>query len=207
MVMRNTLASEGVALDWTDDQWRAFRNYADSVRIDLNFVEHPSAPSVEEWVLSSRAANWDQDWLIKQVEQLANDPETGPLYVLQIKETHFSWGADAAALQILLDLSVGLLGAAIWDSAKALTRSLGDRLADADAGEPLTEEELVGRARLIVSERYDLEDSQLTTVSVEIAGPDTGTVRLRGSDGQHYELEMYRANGLVHLARIKRTEA
>jgi hypothetical protein len=195
-----------VALDWTDEQWRAFRSYADTVRIELNFVELPSEPSVEEWVLSSSGANWDQDWLIRQVEQLANDPETGPLYVLQIKETHFSWGADAAALQILIDLSVGLLGAGIWESAKALTRSLGDRLAEADAGELLTEEELVGRARMILVERYDLDDSQLTTVSVEIAGPDRGTVLLRGSNGQQYELEMYRANGLVHLARIKRTD-
>jgi hypothetical protein len=194
-------------LNWTDEEWRAFRNYTDSVRIELNFVEHPSEPTVEEWVLSSSAANWDQDWLIRQVEQLANDSETGPLYVLQIKETHFSWGADAAALQILIDLSVGLLGAATWESAKALTRSLGDRLAEADAGDPLTEEELVGRARMMVVERYDLEDSQLTTASVEITGADRGTVLLRGSNGQHYELEMYRAHGLVHLARIRRTES
>jgi hypothetical protein len=177
-------------LHWTDDQWRAFRNYADSVRIEMNFVEHPSEPSVEEWVLSSSAANWDQDWLIRQVEQLASDPETGPLYVLQIKETHFSWGADAAALQILVDLSIGLLGAAIWDGAKALARSLSERLADADAGEPLTEDELVGRARLIVVARYDPEDSQLKVISVEIASPDRGAVQLRGSDNQIYALEM-----------------
>jgi hypothetical protein len=195
----------GFAVDWSDDQWRAFRNYADSVRIELNFVENPSEASVEEWVLSTSGANWDQDWLVRQVEQLANDPETGPLYVLQVKETHFSWGADAAALQILIDLSVGLLGAAIWDSAKALARSLSQKLTDADAGEPLTEEELVGRARMILTERYALDDAQLTTVSAELQGPDRGTVQLAGSDGQRYALEMYRATGLVHLARIKRS--
>lgn len=76
-------------MSWTDDQWRSFRNYADDVRIELNFVEHPSEPSVEEWVLSSSAANWDQDWLIRQVEQLVHPQDAEPLYVLQVKETHW----------------------------------------------------------------------------------------------------------------------
>jgi hypothetical protein len=193
-------------VQWTEDEWRAFRNYADSVRIELTFVEHPSEPSIEEWVLLSAAANWDQDWLVQQVERLAHDPATGPLYVLQVKETHFSWGADAAALQILIDLSVGLLGAAIWDSAKALARSLARRLAEVDVGEPLTDDEVIGRARLMVCERYHLADSELTLKSVELSGPDAAVVLLRSAHGQRFELEMYRSSGLVHLARIKRFE-
>lgn len=57
----------------------------------------------------------------------------------------------------------------------------------------------------MVLQRYQLEDSQLRTISVGLVGDERGNVRLRCSDGREYELEMYRASGLVHLARIKRT--
>jgi hypothetical protein len=74
-----TTCSERGAVDWTDDQWRAFRNYADSVRIELNFVEHPSEASVEEWVLSTSGANWDQDWLVSRSSNSRTTPRRAPV--------------------------------------------------------------------------------------------------------------------------------
>jgi hypothetical protein len=97
---------------WTPESWQHFRNWADQVWIEFRFVDYPSLPSDEDWLVASQAGSaWDQDWLVSRVEELGHAPTQQvegqpprpigePLYNMSVRDTKFSWGADAASLQI-----------------------------------------------------------------------------------------------------------
>jgi hypothetical protein len=100
---------------WTPEDWENYRNWADQVLVRLRLITDQTASEVvEEWtMIPAGSAARSQDWLIREVESLGHDPNSGePLYILNVHETKASWGFDSASQQILMDLSIGILGSA-----------------------------------------------------------------------------------------------
>jgi len=203
---------------WTPETWRRYRNWADQVRIEFRFVEYPSLPSEEDWfVVSQVGAAWDQDWLVSRVEELGHAPPLQvegepprsigePLYVMRVQDTKSSWGADAAALEIVMDVSKAVLGAAAWEGTRRLAREMAARLRSKEGftAEPLSEDEAVERVRWMVSRRYSVPGENLSLRSVELSASGSASVQLLDAAGTVYSCELISEDGLVLVARVRR---
>jgi hypothetical protein len=205
---------------WTPESWRRYRNWADQVWVELHFVEYPSLPSEEDWLIVSQVgAAWDQDWLVSRVEELGHAPPQQvegqpprsmgePLYDMRVQDAKFSWGADAAALEILMDVSKAVLGAAAWEGTRRLARVMAARLRDREeqwTAKPLSEEEAIERVRWMLGKRYSIREEELSLRSVELAAANgTATVQLVDQAGATYSCELISEDGLVLVARVRR---
>lgn len=204
---------------WTPESWRQYRNYADQVWLEFRFVEHPTAPSEEDWLVLAQGAAWDQDWLVSRIEELGHAPPQQvegepprplgePLYHMRIQDTKSSWGADGAALQVLVDVSIGVLGSAAFEGMKRLTREMADRLRGETQISPqgaLTEDEAVERVRWMVSRRYSVPEIGLSLRSVELRSHDgAATVQLTDESGTTYSCNLVTLDGLVSFAKVRR---
>jgi hypothetical protein len=200
----------------TSDEWASYRNYADSVRVSIVPIEHPmyedDAP--ESWVIESHGAAWDQDWLVREVYGISRasalpEREMAGEHVLKVQETHFSWGADAAAYEILLLIAQWAATSLAWDAAKGLAGRMQKRLRgrEEDAGEavPLTEEDAEFHVRHAINSRYSEPIDHLELVSLELTGSSVATVVLRATSGWTYECDLEVIGRDVAITRIKRS--
>jgi hypothetical protein len=192
---------------WTAEDWENYRNWADEVTVRLKFVtDQTGAEVVEEWtMIPAGSAAWSQDWLVREVESLGHDPDTGaPMYILQVRESKASWGFDAATQQILMDVSAAVLGAAAWESLRALAKKLAQKIRD--RGEPpmdLSEGEAENRARWMLSERYEIPEEGLQLKSIEVEGL-RASAELVGPDRTTYHVGLELVDGLVTIQRTRR---
>lgn len=200
----------------TTEEWDEYKNYADQVWVRLRFLEWAGADdSVEDWVLVVHpGSSWDQDWLLSQIEPLGYQPVQGralgePVYFLQVIDNKHNWGADAVTVSILMDIGIGVLGGAAWEGIKAVRQRVIEKLAATNDGraEPLDEQEAVERVRWMLTARFDLQDDPpLELLAVVLTDPDA-VVTMRDGEGTTYAVELVERDGLVLLARIKRTIA
>ena len=127
---------------------------------------------------------------------------------MRIQDTKSSWGGDGAALQILMDVSTGVLGAIAYDGLKRLTKEMADRLRVRDevpSRAVLSEDEAVERVRWMVGKRYSIPESGLSLRSVELReGEGTASVQLTDNDGTTYSCDLVTHDGLVSFARVRR---
>lgn len=198
----------------TDEQWTTYRNCADRVTVSIVPLEHPvyGDEATEAWVIVSPGAAWNVDWLVREVQALTaaassqNDQPPGE-HVLELREQHFNWGADAASYEILLFLAQWAATSAAWDATKALARKMQEKL-DAKHQEvlerPLTEDEVEARARWIISARYKEPEERLMLLSVEIKLPANATAVFRAPSGWRYECDLVALGNQVVISRIKR---
>lgn len=189
-------------MDWTDESWRAYRNYADQVVIQIKFLDETDQVTEldSSWVILTLGANWDQDWLLQQVEAIGDNR-----FYLQTRENRLSWGAEAASLQVILSVGEIAMTAALGAAIDRLATMLSHRLSEGDAGEPLAEDEATERARWIIAKRYELDGESLIALSVEVEPPHAARVSLRGDNGETYDVELRREHGLVYVAKVKRS--
>lgn len=198
----------------TTEEWDKYKNYADQVWVQLRFLEWAGADdSVEDWVLVLHpGSSWDQDWFLRQIEPLGYQPVPGhplgqPTYSMRVIDNKHNWGADAVTVSILMDIGIGVLGGAAWEGIKAVRRQVIERLTAVEGvrAEPLDEQEAVERVRWMLNARFDLRnDAPLELVAVELTAPDA-VVTMRDGKGTTYSVELVERDGLVLLARIKRT--
>jgi len=193
-------------MEWTAESWRAYRNYADEVMVQVRFLDETDQDKELDatWVILAHGANWDQDWLLQRVEALGRVPESGePRFILQTRENRLSWGAETASLQIILTVGGMVLGSALEVAFDRLADSLAARLRDGAGGEPLNEQEAVARTRWIMVQRFDLKDEDLRLQAVEIEPPDKACIVLVAHDGCIYETDLRRQDGVVLVGRVK----
>jgi hypothetical protein len=202
--------------DVTNDEWSSYRNYADSVRISVVPVEHPmyEDDASEAWFIQSHGAAWDQDWLVRQVYEISRaaaspEHEMAGEHILKVEETHFSWGADAAAYEILLLVAQWAATSLAWDATKGLAILMQRRLRERDQGASetiaLTEDDAEFRVRNAVKARYGDPSETLELVSLELKGSTSATVVLRAPSGWTYECDLEVIGENVAITRIKRS--
>ncbi|MEV0794501.1 hypothetical protein [Kribbella sp. NPDC050459] len=192
---------------WTAEDWEKYRNWADEVTVRLTFVtDQTGSEIVEEWTMvPAGSAAWSQDWLVREVESLGHDPDSGePMYILKVRETKASWGFDAATQQILMEVSAAVLGAAAWEGLRALAKKVAERIRDrGERPTTLSEEEAENRVRWLLSERYKIPDDGLRLKSIETDGV-RASAQFIGPDGSTYQVGLELVDGLVTIDRTRR---
>lgn len=192
----------------SNEEWRAYHNYADEILIQVRVLDEERKELDTSWVVVAHGSTLDRDWLHQQVEALGRSPESGDsVFHLDIRESHTSWGGDAASLQMILDISKWVLTAAFGAAINQLMAGMAARNSGRNQGPPLDEQEAIERASWFVARRFKLPSDSLALTSVEVEPPDVARVSLRGSSGETYDVELRREQGLVYAAKIKRTLA
>lgn len=196
--------------NFNDNETRGQANLDDGLeRVDIRiqFVDYPEHDPKECWDLSSdNGMSIDTSWLINEVRKLGHEPlgkqERQPLFDLRATRRDFCWGGDSSTLQIVIDLSVGILGAALWDSAKAIGARIAGKIRDGELIRfvNFTEGEAQARAEWAISSRYGVPFDQIQTIGVDHQGTEA-TVRVRDSQGTIYTCEMVIIDELVCLSR------
>jgi hypothetical protein len=191
------------------------------VSVRIAFVDAPDAPAdiVVELEVSDPAIAQGQAW--SEVPYLeALDPVSlegsGPAhkpYVLDVKKTHFSWGADGAGASIVLAVANaavnGVIGAATWSALVAAFRSL-NQLSSYDTDVPFERDEAIARARWRIQAAYDganADDLRLTGETHDIEH-ERWTLEFvtPGEPRTRYTVELGVIEGLPATTRISRFE-
>jgi hypothetical protein len=214
------MTDSGSEQDAAASAWRSYRDSADLVTIVVRPVESPeqiddedAADTAEQWVVVSNGANWDQQWLVQEVEALGlsfpgGQAERRGDYVLRVNETRFSWGADTAQYEILLWLAEWAATSAAWDLLKGVSKKMASRLNDSretTATEFLTDVEAEARARWLLSRRYGENDGSLVLETIETRDDGTATVSFSSPSQWEYEVDLILEDGIVTMARVKRS--
>jgi hypothetical protein len=130
-------------------------------------------------------------------------------HVLHVKETHFSWGADAAAYEILLFLAQWAATSAAWDAAKALAMTMQRRIRvraeRTDEAVPLTDEDVERRALNAITDRYAESPDNLKLISAELRGASSASVVFRAASSWTYECDLEVFGEEVSITRIRRS--
>ena len=193
--------------NWQPEEWYKYKNYADEVWVQLQFIEPRGAKDlpVEDWILTfSPSTEWDQDWLLQRIEPLGYMDTPGseqgqPVYVMQVIDRKVNWGADASTFSVLMDIGIGVLGGAAWDGIKVIHNQIKKN--NEYSAEPLDEQEAIERVRWMLCRRYKITEEQLQLESVEIYDSDA-IVTMKGPEGVTYRCQLVERDGLVMLARI-----
>jgi hypothetical protein len=128
-----------------------------------------------------------------------------PVYNMEIIDRKFSWGAETSTFSILMDIEVNVLGSAAWDGIKTIRAQLANKMKrDAFAVQPLGEQEVIERTRWMLGRKYELREEQLSLVAVEVSDSDA-IVTMTDDAGIAYRAQLVESDGLVLLARIRRT--
>jgi hypothetical protein len=199
---------------WTDETWSAYRNYADQVIVNVRPVESPAdEEGDEEFVILSGQAQWNQDWLVREVESLGyvrlNETSREPAYSLSIQERHTSWGADAASYTILLLVAQWALSSGLWDAVKLLGGKIASKaLSPGDQPDaPLDEDEAVRRAKVVLYNRYSKPPDLLKLKSVELVEASRANLVFVDERANQYECDLIAKGPSVSVARIKKVLA
>jgi hypothetical protein len=201
----------------TAEQWAAYRNYADHVLVAIAGIEMPDEDfGACEYLILSHGANWSQDWLVREVSEIAISRDEGgaPVatpHILQVRSTNFEWGPSSAAYEIILLISTWAATSAAWDATKLLARKLYERLAEAEriAGDAIkpSEMEIENRAKWLIASRYQENSPTLKLESLEYTNDSSKfTVVIVAESGWTYELELEWVDEVVVVARVKRTQ-
>lgn len=206
-----TKGADVVPSTMDDETWRRFRRYADQVVVAVKPTELPhQTDSTEEWVIVSSAAEWDPEWLVREVESIALDfqldgKQIAADHVIDAREHRFSWGGDAAKYEIVMWLVTWAATSASWDLLKLLSRKMSHKLEhDEPASDQLSEQEVEERAKWFIQARYSDPCDQLEVSSVEVIESSRASVQLRATSGWRYDIDLWIESGLVTVGRVRR---
>lgn len=192
----------------------------DRYAIEVRFVEDPTGRNVREvWdaeLLGVRRSIEVPFGAIGQlVAALRVDGRPPVPHVAAHRQTYFSWGADAAAAQIILEVAAsalpGVAAAAVYDGLKHVVRRLVSQ-AQTDSHEPrepLSRNEAIEQARWHLVAAFNLaheDGEQLEVVGEEISGDGSRLFRFRLND-RRFEAELVDEYGLVRVGRLGWTDA
>ena len=152
-------------------------DHPDDWMLTIRLVQTPSPndPPDEVIQVSLAESSWSHDELLERLYGVLHDEdgqERGP-YILSTTRSHYSWGAEAIAVRIVLDIAVSVgssvAGSAAYDLLKKLIRDWIDsgdgsaELLDRDGAEQ--------RARWLIEERFVVPDgSSLRLVEESMDG-------------------------------------
>lgn len=193
----------------------------DRYAIEVRFVEDPTGQNVREV--------WDADLLdVRRSIEVPFDligqlvaalrVEGGPPvpHVATHRQTYFSWGADAAAAQILLEIAAdalpGLAGAAVYDGLRHVVRRMVSQAQarSHEPREPLSRNEAIEQARWHLVAAFGLtheDGEQLELVGEEIILADGSRLFRFRVDDRRFEAELVDEYGLVRIGRLGWTDA
>lgn len=136
--------------------------YLDQWQLAVEIVESPIALPGEAWVLAMPATTWSPDEVTGALRALVEEGDLqGHPYDLTFRRNVLSWGADAAAEEIILKLAQWAGAGVTADLAIRAIRQFLDRVASTAPGEfgdalPLGADEARERAEWAVRERFAL---------------------------------------------------
>ncbi|HEV2810869.1 MAG TPA: hypothetical protein VGV93_10805 [Acidimicrobiales bacterium] len=192
----------------------------DRYAIEVRFVEDPTGQNVREvWDAELLDVRRSMEVPFDLIGQLVAGlrVEGGPPvpHVATHRQTYLSWGADAAAAQIILEVAAdalpGVAAAAVYDGLKHVVRRLVSQ-AQARSDEPqqpLSRNEAIEQARSHLVGAFGLayeEAEQLELVGEEISGDGSRLFRFR-LDDRRFEAELVDEYGLVRIGRLGWTDA
>ena len=184
---------------WLDD--------ADEGEIVIAFIDSPidEAHPVEVWQAQVLDGATRPEALAKRVVELVQEQEPYTPFILDVKRTHFSWGADAATWQILVSFAAGVMVELTGPPLREAISDLFRKLSQGTEVPALEMEDAVSRARSAIAARYggDNEDYHLLGEE-EDQGRPRWVVRLQGDDGARYTVEVGVVDGLPGTQRIRR---
>lgn len=202
---------------WTDEAWDAWKDYADTVDVQVRFKSWAGAEDNDErWQLSVDGAAWPKDWLSRQlIELAAADAEnsccgTGN-YMLTATDRKTEWGASGAAYEVVLTLSDNLLSDATWVALGAVGQRLAARLKKEhgewpSVTEPLLDEDVRNSATWAVLRAYDyVSYESLLVESVELLDKESAVAVVRHLEtDRRYTVEVHGNGGPIHSTRLRK---
>lgn len=193
---------------WQTDDWRSYRAWTDRVTIAIRFLADDRETVMEEWGLTVDAVDDppEQDELIWAVDALGRRPGGEPTYILTVNETKRSWGADGAALSIVLDIAQDMVSNALWVGLGAIgARIIGKKRADHQSSvASMTDEEIEQSARDFLMERYSIRDeAEVHLVGLENDGPNGSATFDRPALRRRYTVGVTREPGDVLRYRVR----
>jgi hypothetical protein len=201
-------------------------DWLDQVTVEIRVVEYPDRPPLDVLIIElfgddTGSTGMSPDEIAEQLEAATVD-ETGMErfpFTLDVRRSKFSWGADAAAATVAIQ--VGLF--AVGYVASAIQRRVGkgvdnaldqviERIIEAGRrGDPFTPQalersEALERAEWAVRSVYSIADETELRVAVEEHDlhSQAWTIALESDSGERFETELVATAGLVRITRVRR---
>jgi len=123
----------------TNEEWTStFLRWADDGSVAIGFVEYIGEPPTEVWRFDVSAENWSADEVAKQALEFTQELQAGIEFTLSVRRNYISWGADAAAFEVLLMISASVISGLATTAIQEKISQLSRRLSGADQpAEPL----------------------------------------------------------------------
>lgn len=188
----------------------------DNSQIEIRFVEDPAGKKVREVWLADLldgppATEIPLDVMGELVAALRVQDEPPAPHVVSHRQTYFSWGADAAAAKLLLEVAADILpGVATsiaYDALKHVVRRLVSQAQSRSdqAHERLSREEAIERARWHLAEAFQLDydaAERLEVVGETVVGGGESWVVRFALEGRRFEVELLDEYGLIRVGRL-----
>lgn len=181
-------------------------DYADEVVVTYQHVRDAGAePELDHWAeLMIDDVDWTAAWIDRAVAEATYEPgKTGPAFILWRHKTAFSWGADAAHLEIVVWVADHLFSFTLGVGLPMLAKKVNERLRG-ETPVTLTLDEAVRRARSRVAVRTDLDVEMLVVVST-IEREHEFEVVLRAPDGATYTVLVAAVGPHTQRVEVHRT--
>ncbi|MBY0388962.1 MAG: hypothetical protein K2X56_12860 [Mycobacterium pseudokansasii] len=173
--------------------------YVDRLTVIYELVAYPDKPPQETVVLIVDAGKQiNREEFRRQVEQLHyRRTDDGQLLHEPFQSSerygHFSWGAAAAHLELVVQVASwalgGIVGNAAYDTLKKVGQQISSGHADTERPQQIDDQLAITRATQIAVAKFkDVKASGLTVLSVSVEG-DTATVVMRYQDGSTFTIQ------------------
>lgn len=140
----------------------------EELSVEIRFVSDGGEEPTEVWRASLFALGWEQDWAAEQLLAAIYSEAYPPSHVLHVKRSYVNWRASGVGEQLVLDVAVGVVGSAVYESLKGAVRRLRRRVAKDNPPERgLHRDEAESRARQAVEGSFHVDENTLDLVSEE----------------------------------------
>lgn len=176
-------------------------DYADSVLITYRCIRNPGAdPDPDVWAeMHISEVDWTAGWIDGQVAESTYRPGVdSPTFVMERRKTTFSWGADAAHLEILVLVGDALFGYALGKGLDKLGGAINERLRGAPVPRS-TVEEVEGQARQRIAVRYDTNGARLVLLESRASDDDVTVVLCEPDRRTKYEVTVKAYGGSAQV--------
>lgn len=196
--------SDQVGWEPYGDEW--FRE-ANQGHLEISLIPSPYVDPVPSQVWTVRCpGDGDPEQLAREVILLAQEIEYGASFLLEIKRSKSSWGADGSGWLVALQFAEHVLGGGVaaFEFSRGV-RAILRRWSVSYTGDRLTLDQARTEAQRVVVGRYggDFDDYEVTD---EEQAVDDGrwTVWLVQADGVRFTVEIGLSDGLAYAKRITR---
>lgn len=174
--------------------------YTDQARIQVTVQgDDWLAPPGEEWFVTIDTGERIDRAHLRDALLESLDP---PNYRLSEQHNVVHWGAAGASYDLFLTVAEGAGGTLIASAILAFVQRISKR----GNASPITEADAENAARSRLCRRYEVGYNDLAVVSMDMDfEKNRATVVVKDPDDTTYEVEVYRHNDNITVARIRRT--